>query len=155
MNFMATPLFITVFPVCEWRLYHMRNLRLQGTVHTQKAQVTLFSPWNWLTFSIFNADTDYYFVICNLPCYSLVYMHSDDTCFVQLQYYLGAAFVSHICNVTYVSPCIRHCSLARRDIPSMNSHIMQLRPKIGRHRSIFIEWEFIWYNFVVKVCSEV
>jgi len=40
-------------------------------------------------------------------------MLSDDTCFVRLQYYLGAAFVSHVCNVTYASPCIRYWSLAR------------------------------------------
>jgi len=39
---------------------------------------------------------------------------------------LGVAFVSYVHNVTYVSPCIKYRSLARRDIPAMNSAKLQI-----------------------------
>ena len=52
--------------------------------HFQDASHTFFTMKlaNFQYIFVFNADTDHYFIICNLPCYSLVYMLSDDTCFV-------------------------------------------------------------------------
>ena len=91
-------------------------LRLQGTVHTFKVQVTLFSRLNLQHIFVFSADTDYYFVIhaqINLLFFGVLYDYNT--------IYLGATSVSHIRNILPVSLSFRYRSLKRRDIPAMNS----------------------------------